>query len=547
MSTAPMARRSPGPDPSAADVAAATLRAVSSRAAHARPHRGYRSLMAAPPGAAGGSSTPLGPGADATHLHVGGGRTTRLHNAVMEEIFTTIRAAEGAAAALAAGRVPDRGGIPVFRCSVAHGAVAAIVNPSQPSHSVNFYEIEPSLDDGTPLEPGEPLGPGIWRVTWTCPTYPAAQGGPAAGAFHVGVGVEADALPDAWAGNAAGAVGGAPGNVAVPELPRRRLTRALQRLAGARDLAERDGCAAMVGFVASKAAKVRNAHPALFDRDDALQEGLAKLVVLMRRFASRARPRACWSVAAGLILERDLPRAADRVSHLPSNVAHCAHWLVKTDTVDIGDPHLTPEVAAAAYAGDQRRRQAASPRTRTWLNDDDRTTPAYSPEVWRLAIVEARRGRPVSLDRLADPHDADAPGAGLGDLVPVVDRDLELVGERTLVDLLDDLLVGTGLTYEDLRAYLHPRLARRDYPDDVLGGPAAGTGATPKQATDAAENRLLALVARPGESLARDRAALRRRVRSILFDTSGRYRPTDERKRLWEEHRAVAAGGERPS
>jgi hypothetical protein len=216
---------------------------------------------------------------------------------------------------------------------------------------------------------------------------------------------------------------------------------------------------------------------------------------------------------------------------------------VKTDTVDLGDPGLTPELAAAAYARDQRRRQAASPRTRTWLNDDDRTTPAYSSEVWRLAIIEARRGRPVSLDRLADPHDTDAPSAGLGDLVPVIDRDLELVGERTLVDLLDDLLVGTGLTYEDLRAYLHPRLSRRDYPDDVLGGPAPGAGATtPKQATDAAENRLLALVALPGESLARDRAAMRRRVRSILFDASGRYRPTDERKQLWEQHRALAAG-----
>lgn len=470
-----------------------------------------------------------------------GGATARLHNVVMEEVFTALRTGTGAAAALARGDLPAPGGPAVFRCSVAHGGAAAVVNPSQPTHSLNFYEIVPRLDDGTPLEPGTPLPPGAWRVRWSCPSYPVAHGGPAEGAFHVGVGVDAADLPAPWARNAAGDVAGAPGNVTTPALPRPRLEAALRRLVAVGEQAERDGCDVMAGFVASKARRVRNAHPAVFDRDDALQEGMAKLVVLMRRFAAPGRPRACWSVAAGLVLERDLPRAADRVGHVPSNVAHCAHWLTRTDTVDHRDPGLTPEAAAAAYAADQRRRRRANPRTRTWLNDAGGDHSPFSPEVWRLAIAEARRGRPVSLDALAGAPGADHPGVELADLVPATDRDLELVGARRLVDLLDDLLAGTGLSHEDVHDWLHPRLTRRDYPAEALGGPSRGPDATtPRSARDRAENRLLALVARPGESLTRDRATLRARVRAIMFDDAGRFRPTEERRRLWHEHRAAS-------
>src|SRR4029453_7783392 len=104
------------------------------------------------------------------------GRSARVHNAVMEEHFTAIRACTGAAAALADGGTRGAGGIAVFRCSVAHSAAAPIANPSQPSHSVNFYELLPTLA-GAPFEPGTPLPPGIWRIDWTCPLYPEAHGG----------------------------------------------------------------------------------------------------------------------------------------------------------------------------------------------------------------------------------------------------------------------------------------------------------------------------------------------------------------------------------
>jgi hypothetical protein len=555
VATRARARAAAAGDDAAEDVAAAAVHAVTALAspAGAPPARSRRLLAGDARPVTGGTLPGLAGGA--ARVLVAGGRTARLHNAVMEEIFTAMRAGAGAGAALASGRLPERGAAPVFRCSLVHGAEAAIANPSLPSHSVNFYELEPSLE-GAPFEPGTPLPPGVWRVTWTCPSYPAARGGPAAGAFHLGVGVGAGALPAATAANAAGPVPGAPGNLALPALPGRRLAAALRRLAGARELAERDGCAAVAGFVAAKAARVRNPHPTLFDRDDALQEGLARLVVLMRRFAARGRPRACWSVAAGLVLERDLPRAADRVSHLPSNVAHCAHWLVMTDTVDHHDPHLTPEAAAAAYAREQRRRQSTRPRTRSWLDGATGTRPAYSPQVWRQALNEARRGRPVSLEALCQAQATDTQPPAPGDLVPVADRDLELVGERALADLLADLLAGTGLTFDDLRAYLHPRLARRDYPREVLGGPDAGgdgralgardagdEAARARRAREVAENRLLALVAMPGESPARHRARLRERVRGVLFDPAGRYRPTAERVRLWEQHRAASTAG----
>ena len=461
------------------------------------------------------------------------GATARLHNAVMEEVFTALRASAGAAAALDRGPLPARGGVPVFPCSLALTGPAAIANPGQPSHSVNFYEIEPHLD-GEPFEPGTPLHPGVWAVTWTCPSYPAAHGGPAAGAFHVGVGVPAAALPPAWATNAAGPVTGAPGNLGLPVLAGGGLTVTLQRLVADRARAERDGCAAMAGLIASKAARVRNQDPTLFDRDDAMQEGMARLVVLMRRFAARGRPRACWSVAAGLVLERDLPRAADRVGHLPSDVAHCAHWLARTDAVDLRDSRLTPGEAAAAYARDQQRHQRARSRTRSWLHGGSGRAP-FSAEVWRHALDEARRGRPLSLDAVGQERRTDD-HTPVADLAPVVDRDLELVGERTLPELLADLLAGTGLDHEDVGAFVRPRLARRGYPAEVLGGGAAPT----RTARDAAEDRLLALVARPGESLRRQRAELRARVRTVLFDEAGRYRPTEERVRLWARHRAAA-------
>ena len=134
-------------------------------------------------------------------------------------------------------------------------------------------------------------------------------------------------------------------------------------------------------------------------------------------------------MAAGLVLERDLPRAADKVSHLSSAVAHCAHWLSRTDRVDLHDPALTPAVAAAAYARDQRHRRRQAPGTRKWLDGDGAGggagTPAHPPAVWQAAIDEARRGRPVSLDQLAEGADGDAPRAAAGALVPVVDRDIE--------------------------------------------------------------------------------------------------------------------------
>ncbi|HET6953517.1 MAG TPA: hypothetical protein VFI47_24275 [Acidimicrobiales bacterium] len=484
------------------------------------------------------------------------GRTTRTHNAVMEDLFTALRAGSGAAAALAAGAVPARGGVPVFRCSIAHTARAPIANPSQPRRTVNFYEVLPTLD-GAPFEPGTPLPPGVWTIAWTCPLYPAAHGGPAGGAFHVGVGVAGDDLPPAWGRNAAGPLAGVPGNVTVPAVAGGRLAGALHDLAGYREAAERAACDVMRGFVAAKAARVRNAQPTVFDHDDAVQEGLAKLVVVMRRFAARGRPKACWTVAAGLVLERDLPRAADRLGHLPSSVAHCAHWLVQTDLVELGDPRLTPERAADAYAHDQRSRQRRARGTRRWLDTRDDAKPAFPPDVWRSALDEARRGGPVSLDRLAESRAADGPGAaaGVADLVPTVDRDLALVGERRLVDLVEDLLVGTGLGYADLRDHLYPRLARRDYRDETLTGDrpadgdptaarsaaeatAARSAAEARRLATAAENRLLALVARPGESLARDRSELRRRVREVLFDDAGRFRPTEERRRRWAEHRA---------
>jgi hypothetical protein len=261
----------------------------------------------------------------------------------------------------------------------------------------------------------------------------------------------------------------------------------------------------------------------------------------MRRFAARNRPRACWTVAAGLVLERDLPRAADKVSHLSSNVAHCAHWLVRTDKVDLHDPRLTPEQAAAAYARDQRHRRRQAPGTRKWLAGA--TTDAHSPAVWRLALDEARRGRPVSLDRLAEGHDTEnGTRPGTDGLVPVVDRDIELVGSRRLADLVADLLVGTGLTYEDVRGYLYPKLARRGYADDTLRADGE-EGALTRRQREEAEHKLLALVARPGESVSRHRAVLRERVRETLFDETGRFRPTEERQRRWEEHRRANMAG----
>jgi hypothetical protein len=457
-------------------------------------------------------------------------RAVRAHNAVMEDLFTTLRAGIGAAAALDARGLPPRGGVPVFPCSVAHEAAAPIANPSQPRRTVNFYELVPTIG-GAPFEPGTPLAPGLWTVDWTCPLYPAAAGGPAEGAFHVGVGVEAADLPPAWGRNAAGPLGGVPGNVVVPVLDATRLAATLRRLAAGRETAERAACHRMRGFVAAKAARVRNAQPTVFDHEDAVQEGLARLVVVMRRFAAPGRPKACWTVAAGLVLERDLPRAADRLSPVPSTVAHCAHWLTQTDLVDLHDPGLTPAAVAAAYARDQRSRQRRAPGTRSWLAERAGDRSSFPAEVWRAALDEARRGATVSLD-----EPAVARGRTRRELAPTVERDIELVGERRLVDLVEDLLAGTGLHYADLRDHLYPRLVRRHYRDDTLLDGAAGpppTGAEARRRATTAENRLLTLVARPGESLARDRAELRRRVREVLFDESGRLRPTEERRRRW--------------
>jgi hypothetical protein len=163
--------------------------------------------------------------------------------------------------------------------------------------------------------------------------------------------------------------------------------------------------------------------------------------------------------------------------------------------------------------------------------------------VWRLALDEARRGRPVSLDRLAEGHDTETgTRPGSDGLVPVVDRDIELVGARRLADLVADLLAGTGLSYDDVRGYLYPKLARRGYADETLRADGGSDTISRRQREDA-EHKLLALVARPGESLTRHRAVLRERVRETLFDETGRFRPTEERRRRWEEHRRANMAG----
>ena len=317
--------------------------------------------LRAAPGLAGLPALPR----ELRELRFDRGRSARVHNAVMEEHFTAIRACTGAAAALADGRIPASGGIAVFRCSVAHSAAAPIANPSQPSHSVNFYELLPTLA-GAPFEPGTPLPPGVWRIDWTCPLYPEAHGGPAEGAFHIAVGpdVPADLLPEAWARNRLGAIPGAPGNLIVAALAQNRLVAALRSLSGYRDRAEQSACAAMKGFVATKAVRVRNAQPTVFDHDDALQEGLARLIVVMRRFAARNRPRACWTVAAGLVLERDLPRAADKVSHLSSNVAHSS---AHARSIEPGPPFGEPpgRLTAATERPDCSNPTSSFSRTRT--------------------------------------------------------------------------------------------------------------------------------------------------------------------------------------
>jgi hypothetical protein len=126
----------------------------------------------------------------------------------------------------------------------------------------------------------------------------------------------------------------------------------------------------------------------------------------------------------------------------------------------------------------------------------------------------------------------------------VVDRDIELVGARRLTDLIADLLVGTDLTYDDLRGYLYPKLARRGYADDALRADSGSGGeAISRRQREDAEQKLLALVVRPGESLTRHRTVLRERVRDTLFDETGRFRPTEERRRRWGEHRRANMAG----
>ena len=109
---------------------------------------------------------------------------------------------------------------------------------------------------------------------------------------------------------------------------------------------------------------------------------------------------------------------------------------------------------------------------------------------------------------------------------------------------MEDLLAGTGLAYDDLRAYLYPKLSRRGYADETLRSPAGNPG-------DAEDRRLRPRPRAgcwpwwpgPGESLTRHRAVLRQRVRDTLFDEYGRFRPTEERRRRWDEHRRATMAG----
>jgi hypothetical protein len=449
----------------------------------------------------------------------------------MEVHFGAIRAGTGAREALAQ-PLPARAAVPVFPCAVEVRARAPITNPSQPSTTANYYEIEPVLADGTPFEPGTPLPPGLWTVRWTCPLYPARQGGAATGAFHVAVDVAPDAVPPPWAVNEAGPLPDPPPNIVLAGSARARVVRTLRALVAAGERAEAQACEDARGFVAHKTTGVITRHRWVFDEEDAMQEGMRILLREIRKFSGRGRPKACWTTAAGLVLERDLPRAADKVSGLPAAVARFVDWLRLTDLVDLHDPALTPQRAAAAYEADQRRRRRSSPRTRTWLVDK---TPGPLSEAaastWRRALEVARAGEPLSLDGVAAP--LSAPPSPL-ERLPLVDTALEHVAEATLDEAVDDFLVGTSLERADVWPAIRTELAR--------GERAGGRSRARRAGAAEVEQRLLSLVVRPGEDVQADEDALRRRVAAIVFDERGAYRPTDERARRWRRERDRATG-----
>ena len=467
-----------------------------------------------------------------THPRRSPATTSRSHNQRMELHFGAIRAGHGARDALAH-PLPDRAAVPVFPCAVEVRARAPITNPSQPSTTANFYEIEPVLADGTPFEPGTPLPPGLWTVQWTCPLYPARQGGAATGAFHVAIDVAPGAVPAAWAANEAGPIEAPPPNIVLASTARAGVVRTLRALVAAGARAEAQACEDARGFVAHKTTGVVTRHRWVFDEDDAMQEGMRILLREIRKFSGRGRPKACWTTAAGLVLERDLPRAADKVSGLPAAVARFVDWLRLTDLVDLHDPALTPESAAAAYAADQRRRRQRSPRTRSWLVDKGSGPLSdAAASTWRRAIEVARAGEPVSLDGAASaPASSPVATARLVDRLPLVDPTLDHVGEATLDEAVDDFLVGTSLEAADVWPAIRVELDRGGGRSRVRRGGAAHV-----------EQLLLSLVARPGEDVQADEAALRRRVASIVFDERGAYRPTDERARRWRQERGRATG-----
>ena len=155
--------------------------------------------------------------------------------------------------------------------------------------------------------------------------------------------------------------------------------------------------------------------------------------------------------------------------------------------------------------------------------------------------MAANAPEPDALERLRSitPEDVDVMDqlAALYSEIGRWSKVIEVLNEIGNADSVKDLLEAIKDDDWWVRARAGDALAE-------IGGAAAVRAGPPRAQ---AEDRLLALVVQPGESLARNRAVLRRRVRDTLFDADGRFRPTEERRERWAEHRRATMAGWSPA
>lgn len=331
----------------------------------------------------------------------------------VEPFLTYIRVGQAAERALRTSAARNRGGIPVFDCGIVESKTTSV-----PVH--HFL-------DGVAFEPGTPLPPGRYKITWHAGHHNTAAHPPKrTGHFWVDVGRQPTDTPPAVA-----FVNGEPAD--VPDICQNQQVAVVSATQLRRDLKnyERKGWQAKSSlielidrFLIYSSTKALNFQKTVYSNEDVRQEAHACALKAIAQFTSRTRPPQNFLNQCQVNISRDIPRQTSNGLGIGTQPARDIAYINQQSDLDpatadprdyavraLTDPvrasrrkHRRPDEVAPTREEDLdpakvESRAAAFEKALTLRNALNRPLSIDQP-------VEGSSGVTYVADTLADDHDA---------------------------------------------------------------------------------------------------------------------------------------------